>query len=148
MDLKTVAFIVVAGLGIAYSVRFELTRRSALRNYWTRDCTGRAWRDAFPDAPRESIREFLYFVVDAFGFDRGRALKLAPHDTVLGLYRACYPDRSAPDALELETLHRSLSNRYGAARFEAVPEGITFGELFRSTREVRPNKSLERSRDR
>ena len=146
MNVETVALIVVLGLGTAWGVHLEVRRRAALKAYWSRSCAGRAWREAFPDAPKDAIREFLYFVVDEFGFERSRALKLAPQDTVLGLYKACYPDPSAPDAMELETLHRTLSARYGAARFQAVPEGVTFGELFRLAREARPNTSLERTR--
>ncbi len=109
MNVETVALIVVLGMGAAWAVHLELRRRAALKAYWSRSCAGRAWREAFPDAPKDAIREYLYFVVDEFGFERSRALKLAPQDTVLGLYRACYPDPSAPDALELEALHDSLS---------------------------------------
>lgn len=148
MNVETVALIVVFGLGIAWSVHFERRRRAALKVYWTRSCAGRAWREAFPDEPKDAIREFLYFVVDKFGFERRRALQLAPADTLLGLYRACYPDKSAPDAMEVESLFRTLSARYKGARFEQVSDAATFGELFRLAREVRPNTSLERTRDR
>jgi hypothetical protein len=148
MNVEAVALIVVVGLSIAWSVHFERRRRAALKIYWARSCVGRAWRGAFPDATKDAIREFLYLVVDEFGFERARALKLAPQDAVLGLYRACYPDPSAPDALELEALHRTLSARYGAARFEVVPEGATFGDLFQLASGARLNKSLERTRDR
>ncbi len=147
MNVEAVALVVVLGLSIAWSVRFETRRRAALKIYWARSCAGRAWREMFPDAPKDDIREFLYFVVDEFGFKRGQALKLAPNDTLLGLYRACYPDKSAPDAMELEFLHRTLSARYGGTRFAAVSDDATFGELFRLAREVRPNKSFERTRD-
>lgn len=147
MNAEAVALVVVFGLAIAWGVRFELRRRTALKIYWARSCAGRAWREAFPDASKHAIREFLYFVVDEFGFQRGQALKLAPNDTLLGLYRACYPDRSAPDAMEVEFLHRTLSARYGAARFATVTDDVSFGELFRLAREVRPNKSLERTRE-
>jgi len=147
MSVEAVALVVILGLSIGWAVHFERRRHAALKVYWSRSCAGRAWREAFPDVPKDSIREFLYFVVDEFGFERDRALKLAPEDTVLGLYKACYPDQSAPDALELETLHRTLSARYGADRFEALPDSSTFGELFRRAREARPNTSLERARE-
>lgn len=146
MNLQTVALLVVLGLSIAWSMHFERRRRAALKSYWERSCAGREWRAAFPGAPKYAIREFLYFVVDEFGFERGRALKLAPSDTLLGLYRACYPDKSAPDAMEVELLHRTLSARYGSARFAAVPDGVTFGELFRRAREVRPTNLLDWTR--
>lgn len=126
MNAGTATFIVMVGLCIAWSIHFERRRRAALKVYWDRSCTGRAWRDAFQDAPKDAIREFLHFMVDAFGFERTRALKLAPQDTVLEFYRACYPDQSMPNALELESLHRTLSSGYGVACFETVPDGATF----------------------
>ena len=130
MNVEAGALIVVLGLGIAWSVHFEARRRAALKIYWARSCAGRAWREAFPDAPKDAIREFLYFVVDEFGFERGQALKLAPNDTLLGLYRACYPDKSSTrrDGSGVATPHgfRSLWR----ARFAAVADGVTIGELF------------------
>jgi hypothetical protein len=148
VHVETVALIVVFGLGIAWAVHFERRRRAALKVYWTRSCAGRAWREAFPGESRDAIREFLYFVVDEFGFERRHALQLAPADTLLGLYRACYPDKSAPDAMEVESLFRTLSARYKGARFAEVPDAVTFGELFRLACEVRPNTSFERTRGR
>jgi hypothetical protein len=147
VNVDTVALIVVFGLGIAWSVHFERRRRAALNVYWTRSCAGRAWREAFPAEPKDAIREFLYFVVAEFGFERRRALQLAPADTLLGLYRACYPDQSAPDAMEVESLFRTLSARYVGAHFEEMSDAVTFGELFRRACEVRPNTSFERTRE-
>jgi propanediol dehydratase small subunit len=148
MNVGTLIFIVMAGLGIACSIHFERRRRAALKSYWARRCAGRAWRDAFPGTPKDAIREFLYFVVDAFGFERTQALKLAPQDSVLALYRACYPVESMPDGLELESLHRTLCSRYGKARFQSVPDGITFGELFQLARAVPSDRSLAPTRGR
>ena len=122
--------LIIVLLALVWGVQFELRRRTALNYYWSRDCAGRAWRRSFPDSPSDSIREFLYFVADSFGFERLHALKLAPDEPVIALYRAHYPDPSAPDSLELETLHRSLSERYGGSQFESLPDGVTFGELF------------------
>jgi len=147
MNVETVALIVVFGLGAAWAVHFERRRGAALKAYWTRSCAGRAWREAFPVEPKDAIREFLYFVVDEFGFERRRALQLAPADTLMGLYRACYPDKSAPDAMEVESLFSKLSARYLGARFAQVSDAVTFGELFQVAREVRPNTSFERTRE-
>jgi len=147
VNVETVALLVVFGLGAAWSVHFERRRRAALKVYWTRSCAGSAWREAFPDEPRDAIREFLYFVVDEFGFERRRALQLGPADTLLGLYRACYPDKSAPDAMEVESLFRTLSARYKGARFAEVSDAVTFGDLFGLACGVRPNNSLERTRE-
>jgi hypothetical protein len=138
----------VIGAAAIWAVRNERLRRASLAAYWQRGCAGRAWRDAFPDASKEDIRQFLYLVVDAFGFGRERALQLAPTDSPLSLYHAAYPDPSAPDALEIETLCRSISMTYGAATLEAVAPGISFGELFARTVVLRSNISLQADRER
>lgn len=147
MSPTVVAIVFVVGLAFAWAIRLERKRRAALLVYWSRGCAGRAWRTAFPEAPKDEIREFLYIVVDAFGFKKSQALQLAPTDTVQGLYRACYPDPSAPDAMELETLERSLLKRVGVAKLVGLPESVTFGELFSRITVERPNTSLERSRE-
>ena len=124
-----VTFVIV--LAAWWGISNERKRRSSLATYWDdRSCSGRAWRRAFPSASNDSIREFLYLVVDAFGFERSRALHLSPSDTIFGLYRAAYPDATTPDALELETLRHSLERRYGASRLVNLPGDLTFGDLF------------------
>ncbi len=130
MTPTTVVAIAVLLLALAWGIHFERRRHAALGFYWARGCAGRAWRAAFPNAAKADIREFLYLVVDAFGFARTRALQLQPTDSVQGFYRACYPDQSAPDAMELETLERSLVTHFGPEKFASLPEGVTFGALF------------------
>jgi|SRR5215831_7033609 len=137
----------IAALAIAWAVQFELRRRAALDAYWARGCAGRNWRRSFPGVPADTIREFLSYVSESFGFEEQRALNLAPNDLVIGLYRAHYPDESAPDALELETLHLLLGKRYGESRFAALPENVTFGELLSRAVDARPNTSLESGRE-
>jgi hypothetical protein len=130
MTPSTMVAVAVLVLGLAWAIHFECRRHAALEFYWARACAGRDWRAAFPNAAPRDIREFLYLVVDAFGFDRTRALQLQPTDSVQGFYRACYPDPTAPDAMELETLERSLLMRFGPEKFASLPEGATFGALF------------------
>lgn len=149
--MTTVQFIAVAlivALPAIWALRFERSRHAALIEYWARHCAGREWRNAFPQSPKTEIRSFLYMIVDSFGFDRRHALKLAPLDSLQSLYRAAYPDHSAPDTLELETLSHALRQRFGAEAFESVRENVTIGELFARARGWRPQKSLERTRKR
>jgi hypothetical protein len=146
MNLQAVAIIGVFAIGILWSIHHERRRRSALALYWARNCAGRAWRNTFPEVESDAIREFLYLVVDAFAFDRKYALKLAPEDTLISLYRASNPDPSAPDSLEIESLNRSFSGRYGG-RLDGLTLEVTFGELF-ALAMARPNTSFERTRDR
>jgi hypothetical protein len=147
MTPTTVAAVVASALALAWAISLERKRRAALALYWSRGCAGREWRAAFPSATKGDIREYLYLVVDAFGFERSRALQLSPSDTVLGLYRACYPDPSAPDALETELLVGTLSKKYRGVKLGTLPDTVTFGELFSIVTGERPNTSLERGRE-
>jgi propanediol dehydratase small subunit len=77
-----------------------------IRVYWERSCTGQAWKRSFPHASKQEIRKFLHLFVDAFAFQKSRALYFAPADRVLAIYRALYPVKGWPDALELAcTIH-------------------------------------------
>jgi hypothetical protein len=145
MDRLQLALLgLVFGTAAIWAIRNERLRRASLAAYWQRGCAGRAWRKAFPEASKDDIRQFLYLVVDAFGFGRDRALRLAPTDSPLSLYRAAYPDPSAPDAMEMETLYRSIAKTYGAATLEAVAPNVSFGELYARTVVLRSNIALER----
>jgi hypothetical protein len=147
MSAHLIVLALLAAVTAAYLVSVLRKRSAALSIYWSRSCTGRAWFDAFPHASASAVREFLQLVVDSFGFPRSRALKLEPSDSVLDLYRACNPDPTGPDSMELETLHLSLSEHYGERKFVHLPESVTLGELFARASASPPNKSLERTRE-
>jgi propanediol dehydratase small subunit len=104
-----------------------------------RSCRGRAWRRAFPDAPKGEIREFLTMVASAFAFAQDQRLKLSPNDQLLQIYRARYPVKDWPDQLELETLHRDMRNRYGVDLAAQWNDQVTLGELFSRARGERGN---------
>ncbi len=109
---------------------FERQRRRALCVYWTRPCQGRVWRRVFPGAKANEIRTFLGVVTESFGFGAKRGLSFSPHDTILGIYRACYPVRWIPDALEVETLVRQLDRTYGVDLLAMWRDSLTLGEVF------------------
>ena len=103
--------------------------------YQARSCQGRSWRHAFPSATKHEIRAFLSLFASAFAFDDREKLKLAPEDEILSIYRAQYPSRLQPDALELETLALDLERRH-KLKLEALwKDGLTLGELFSHTLE-------------
>lgn len=105
--------------------------------YRARSCQGRAWRKAFPSATKLEIREFLALLVSAFAYDDREKLKLAPTDEVLQIYRAQYPSRLQPDALELETLAIDLERQH-SLKLEALwKDGLTLGAMFAHTLERR-----------
>lgn len=119
---------------VAACVRFERRRAHALRAYWSRACQGRPWRRAFPDAPSEAIRTFLQTFTSSYGFGHRRALAFSPTDHVLDVYRALYPSRNWPDALELETFARELKARYNIDLERMWREDLTLGDVFDMTR--------------
>jgi hypothetical protein len=97
-----------------------------------RKCQGAAWRRAFPEAPRQDIREFLSTFTDAFAFRQSERLKFSPEDKIIDIYRAVYPTRWLPDALELETFAEDLEKRFGF-RLESVwNDQFTLGDVFRA----------------
>lgn len=98
-----------------------------------RSCQGRGWRGAFPSASKQQIREFLSLFVTAFAFDESEKLKLSPSDPLIRIYRALYPHRWQPDALEFETLSHDLQVRYSLNLAGVWNEGLTLGELFAHT---------------
>jgi len=141
-----IVFALLVVLIACYLISVQRKRSAALSTYWSRNCTGQSWANTFPYASTSSIRYFLFMVADSFGLPRARALKLEPDDQVFGLYRACNPDPTGPDSLELETLRQSLCECYGESKFREIPDNVTFGDLFRRAGGSRPNTSLERTR--
>ncbi|RRH79740.1 hypothetical protein EH244_31665 [Variovorax beijingensis] len=105
--------------------------------YHARSCRGRDWRRAFPAATKHEIREFLSFFVGAFAYNDREKLKLAPTDEIRKLYRAQYPSRVQPDAMELETLARELGRMHGLELEALWKDNLTLGELFSRTLERR-----------
>ena len=68
--------------------------------------------------------------VEAFAFHESQRLKFNPKDSILCVYRALYPHKWLPDALELETLAMSVEEKYGVRFTEVWKESLTLGELF------------------
>ncbi|MBP8133361.1 MAG: hypothetical protein KAY13_03745 [Zoogloea sp.] len=97
MGTSTIVILSLIAASVLWSVLFG-GRLS--KPYNTRSCQGKGWRIAFPSASKQDIREFLAVFVDAFAFSQKERLKLNPEDQVLQIYRAIYPSRWTPDALE------------------------------------------------
>lgn len=95
-----------------------------------RPCQGKFWKDAFPSSTKVELRAFLSFFVAVFAFSEKDMLKFNPTDTILQIYRARYPSKWTPDALEVETLTKDFESKYGV-RFESIwHDGLSLGELF------------------
>jgi propanediol dehydratase small subunit len=128
----SVLLIVLGVIAIALVVAIVRYPRT-IKEYWQRSCMGRAWKQTFPQASAEEIRQFLYTFVDAFAFPRRRALQFAPTDRVLSIYSALYPLKGSPDAMELETLALQLEGRYALDLRKIWREDLTLGEIFSRT---------------
>jgi len=127
MSTLTVLFTV----GVALSVVWSLVFGGRLpRSFRERNCQGRAWRVQFPQASKAEIRDFVRLFVSAFAFSDREMLRLSPNDQPLAIYRAMYPRRWMPDALEFETFSKDLESRYGLPLGSVWHDSITLGELF------------------
>jgi propanediol dehydratase small subunit len=108
--------------------------KAALQAYWHRSTGDQAWKDAFPSVGSDETQRFLFLFVDAFAFSRTRASKFLPSDRVYAIYRALYPSKESPDALEVETFARVLKEHYGVAIGEMWSDSLTLGQIFSSCR--------------
>lgn len=105
----------------------------------SRSCQGRGWRRHFPQTPIEEIRNFLLFFVEAFAFSNNEKLKLNPDDKILEIYKALYPSKWMPDALEFETLAKDLKQKYSVELEKIWRDDLTLGDLFTECLKATPN---------
>ena len=102
--------------------------------YRGRQCQGAAWRRCYPNVPKEETRKFLLTFANAFAYREREKLQFRPDDAVFSIYRAHYPSRWTPDALELETFAVMLEKRYGLPLTKLWHETLTLGQIFEATR--------------
>lgn len=133
------------GVVVLFLAAGYLVERWKLRRFWDRPCTGRLWRRAFPDASKDTVREFLATFIAAFGFSDRRRLKFSPADPIMTVYQAVNPTvfGMGVDALEIETFCLLLvKDRYGVDLTRAWHEGITLGEVFTLIRPAPPPSGM------
>lgn len=123
-----IAILVIFGLVIF--CLFEKNKGRKLGKYWLRDCTGKDWKNCFPESTSEEIRDFLELVVDAFLINRSKKLKFEPSDKIMDIYRTIYPSKWRPDSMELETLVRCIEKKYGLDLTSSWNQEITLGQIF------------------
>jgi hypothetical protein len=129
LDLAAAAIGWCVAVGLVFEFYAARRSKQLLSVYWLRHCTGRLWKRQFPNASKGDIRQFLDLFAHAFSFP-GRQLNFAPDDRVMDIYRALYPDASAPDGLELEAFSSSVQQRYGISVISIWREDLTLGELY------------------
>lgn len=122
-----VAYAAFLGLGLACA---HFLGGFAPEPFRSRRCQGTAWKQSFPEAAKQDIREFLDMFAVSFSFRRSQRLQFAPDDRIMAVYGAIYPGTGWIDGLELETLAMRTERRYGVRLAELWSEGLTFGALF------------------
>ena len=132
MKMDLLFFIVVLiGVSVLINIPFELKSRRLLQRFWSRSCTGRLWKRRFPDASKDSIRDFLELFVDAFALSSDKRLKFGPDDKIIDVYKSLYTLSWWGDALEYEYLCVDLEGRCGFNLTESIMnDNITLGRLF------------------
>jgi len=126
--------LLLLGVIILGGVAMFVAERHRFQRFWSRDCTGKAWKAAFPEASKAEIREFLDIFVRAFAFSTSRRLKFKPTDRVMEIYRTRYPSKLSADMLELETLTKLTRKRYGLDLVPGWRPETTLGEIFERVR--------------
>jgi propanediol dehydratase small subunit len=119
------------------AVATSVAERHRFRRLWSRDCTGKDWKAAFPEASKSEIREFLDLFVRAFAFSKSRRLKFEPTDRVMEIYGTRYPrypSSLSADMMELETFARMTEKRYGLDLAPGWSPETTLGEIFERVR--------------
>jgi hypothetical protein len=92
--------------------------------YYARQCQGRDWRRTFPSSTKKEILEFLSLFASAFALDEHKKLEFSPEDKITEIYRAQYPGRFQPEAMEFETLARDLELHYNLKLAAVWKEGL------------------------
>jgi hypothetical protein len=146
--LKIIFLAIVFLLFTIYRARvirpFDKERRRRLDRYRTRSCTGSEWRRAFPNASKDSIRDFLESFTNGFAFRSKRRLKFSPDDKIMDIYKAHYPsnDWIRGDALELETFSMILEEDYKINLADVLTDDLTLGQLFEMAARTNPNNRV------
>src|SRR4051794_33765723 len=116
---------------LVWSARAALAVRKNLQPFWSRSCTGRAWKRRFPTAPAKEIRAFLHLFCKGFTFPRSRALHFLPEDRLADIYQARNPpEYGLPDSLAIEDFAERLAEAYQLELPSFWRDDLTLGEIF------------------
>ena len=136
MSFSTAALLLLISLVLVlvWSVRASLAVRRNLAPFWSRSCTGRAWKRRFPAASAKEIRAFLQLFCKAFTFPRSRALHFLPEDRLADIYQARNPpEYGLPDSLDIEDFAERLAEAYQLELQSFWRDDLTLGDVFART---------------
>jgi hypothetical protein len=134
--MESIILVLIIAILMILAIYASLKNRQLLNKYWLRSCTGKEWKQQFPNVSSGDIRNFLEAFTAAFGFARKERLKFNPSDKVMDVYKAIYPSNWIPDELELETFAKELQKNYAVDLYKVTNNNITLGELFEMTRKA------------
>lgn len=137
MTFNAIVLFLVAplfGIALVHGFAVELVlgrrRRATMAALRQRRDSLEHWRAAFPSAREGELRDFLRQLDLDFSMGRRTRRRILPTDTVVGVYRMRNPPGTMGDALEVESLMMSLSERGVEFGAEQVDETLTFGQIF------------------
>jgi len=131
MEIYTVAFVVILGAALLIYGRLTATPNP----YDDRECTGTAWKQAFPDSSSSSIRAYLDCLVDGMDLPQDR-LSFGPDDRVIEIYRSLFGGRTPlGDDFECETFLWNVEKKFGVSPDKILDnvwtdEHVTLGQIF------------------
>jgi hypothetical protein len=135
------AIYIILGLAVIACI-FWAVERIRLRKYAARSCQGRAWKQAFPTARKEEIREFLGLFVGAFALPSRLKLRLRPDDRPVEIYDIV---TAGIDSMEFESFSVDLEKRFGRGLNQEMDDSWTLGDIFRHINpQVEPDASGQR----
>jgi len=130
------SLLIIVAIGSLIAMLSERHTHQQMQVYWSRVCTGFAWRRRFPNASKTEIREFLDLFIDAFMFDRKKRFCFSPEDRVVDVYRAIYSSSRVADCMEMEIFCVDLQKRYGVDVSSSWHKDVTLGEIYEQTHYV------------
>jgi len=81
------------------------------------------WEALYPGLDHAPVVAALERIREAFLLRREDTFRLRPTDQLIDIYRAAYPRRDIPDALEFENLWKTLKKHHGLSEVEL--DGLT-----------------------
>ena len=148
MSFSTAALLLLIPLVLVSVSEYSAASLAVRRNlapFWSRSCTGRAWKRRFPAASAKEIRAFLQLFCKAFTFPRSRALHFLPEDRLADIYQVRNPPGAGlPDSLDIEDFAERLAEAYELELQSFWRDDLTWEKsLILLT--GRPNHAMERT---
>jgi hypothetical protein len=116
-------------LSISGIVITDVILRFSRHSFFSRPCSGKLWRQQFPDVSSDAIRQYLSLCSVAFIFPEKKKFCLSPTDSIRDLYQIT-SGWSICDNLEIESFIIMLTEEYDLGLETCWHEHITLGEIF------------------